>query len=153
VSGARIVAQKALALLTSLVVMGLALMVTTLASSVVFDLGIDPASAASGSLSMILLGAEFGGIALAAGTISGSRAWAIAIGTVGAVAAYVLYAAGALVEAVRPWKPLSPFHQALEGGPLGAGLPARYLLPMTVAIVVVLIALPMLDRRDIAAHA
>jgi hypothetical protein len=32
-------------------------------------------------------------------------------------------------------------------------LPARYLSPVAVAIVAVLIALPLLDRRDIAAHA
>jgi Ca2+-transporting ATPase len=35
------------------------------------------------------------------------------------VAAYIPYAVG-LPVSVEPWQPLSPFHQALTGGPLGA---------------------------------
>lgn len=66
--------------------------------------------------------------------------------------AYVLYVAGELVAAIEPWQPLSPFHQALTGGPLGAGLPAAYLWMAAVAIAFVAITLPIFDRRDIAAH-
>lgn len=153
VSGARIVLQKALALLASLAVLGVVLAVVTTGCSVLFDLGIGVGAAASGSLAMVLIGAEYGTIALAAGAMSGRRSWAIAVGTVAAVAAYVLYAVGALVEGVKPWRPLSPFHQALDGGPLGAGLPIGYLWLAAVTVAAVVAAMPVLDRRDIAAHA
>ncbi|HEU4947190.1 MAG TPA: ABC transporter permease subunit [Kribbella sp.] len=152
VTGARIVFQKAMALFTCLVVLGLGLFIVTTVSSVIFDVGIGAGEAASGSLSMVLLGAEYGALALAAGSILGRRSVAIAIASAAAVAAYVLYAAGLLVEAVEPWQPLSPFHQALTGGPLGAGLPLAYLWLAAGSVVLVLIALPSLDGRDIAAH-
>ncbi|WP_158441296.1 hypothetical protein [Kribbella steppae] len=48
------------------------------------------------------------------------------------------------------WAPLSPFHQAFTDGPLGAGLPAAYLWLLGGAAVLVAIALPALDGRDIA---
>jgi ABC-2 type transport system permease protein len=153
VSGASIVLQKALALATSLFALGAVLFVVTLGSSVLFDLGIGVAAAASGSLSMVLLGAAYGAIALAVGAITGRRAWAIGLAMVASVAAYVLYAVGMLVDSVEPWQPLSPFHQALTGGPLGAGLPSGYLWLAGVSVVAALVALPAPDRRDIAAHA
>jgi ABC-2 type transport system permease protein len=77
---------------------------------------------------------------------------AIGVASTAAVGAYVLYVAGELVAAIGPWQPLSPFHQALTGGPLGAGPPAAYLWMLAVAITLVAIALPIFDRRDIAAH-
>jgi ABC-2 type transport system permease protein len=77
---------------------------------------------------------------------------AIGVASTAAVGAYVLYIAGELVTAIEPWQPLSPFHQALAGGPLGAGLPAAYLWMPVVATAFIAIALPIFDRRDIAAH-
>ncbi len=56
------------------------------------------------------------------------------------------------VSAVEPWQPLSPFHQALTGGPLGAGLPAAYTWMAVAAVLFLAAALPVFDRRDIAAH-
>jgi ABC-2 type transport system permease protein len=101
---------------------------------------------------MFLLGSEYGALALAVGALSGRRSAAVAIASVAATAAYVLYAAGLLVSSVEPWQPLSPFQQALTGGPLGAGLPAAYLWMALGAVALVLVAMPALDRRDIAAH-
>jgi ABC-2 type transport system permease protein len=57
-----------------------------------------------------------------------------------------------MVDAVRPWRHRSPFAQALDGGPLGAGLPLDYLWLILPAVAVVLAAVPVFDRRDIAAH-
>lgn len=41
---------------------------------------------------------------------------------------------------------------ALRGGPLGAGLPVTYAWMPLAATAAVLAALPLFDRRDIAAH-
>jgi ABC-2 type transport system permease protein len=151
-SSARLVLEKALALVAGVAVLGVVLLVVTCVSSRVFGLEISVTDAATGALSMVLLGSEFGAIALAAGTLTGSRATAIAVASVAATAAYVLYATGLIIDAVEPWRPWSPFDQALTGGPLGAGLPASYLLLAAGAAVSVLVALPVLDRRDIAAR-
>ncbi|WP_112237252.1 ABC transporter permease [Kribbella monticola] len=152
ITGARIVLQKALALLTCVVTLGVTLFVATTTMSLIFDVGISAGQAASGSLAMVLLGSEYGALALAAGAVLGRRSLATGIASAAAAGAYVLYAAGLMIESVEPWRPLSPFDQALTGGPLGAGLPAAYLWLVGGAVLLTLIAMPALDGRDIAAH-
>ncbi|MFI7065241.1 ABC transporter permease [Kribbella sp. NPDC050124] len=150
VSGARIVVEKALALATSLAVLGTALFASTLAGNALFDLGISVGAAATGALAMTLLGLEFGSLALAAGAITGRRGTAIVVGSVAATAAYVLYAAGLLLSSVESWLPFSPFYQAFHEGPLGAGLTAGHGWLFAGTVVLTAIALPALDGRDIA---
>jgi beta-exotoxin I transport system permease protein len=118
--------QKAVALAVALIALGALLFAATAFSSSVYDMEIGPAAAATGSLAMVLLGIEYGWLALAVGAITGRRVIAIAVSATVAFATYVLYVTGLFVHAIEPWQPLSPFHQALSGGPLGAGLPAAY---------------------------
>ncbi|HEX7745568.1 MAG TPA: ABC transporter permease subunit [Micromonosporaceae bacterium] len=152
VSPVRLVLQQAAALATAVFALGTVLFAAVLACSAAFGLGIGAADLAGGALAMVLLGLEFGWLALAVGAATGRRALAIGVASAAAVAAYVLYVAGQLVDAVKPWQPLSPFQQALDGGPLGAGLPAAYgWMPLAGAVVVALV-LPVFNGRDIAAH-
>lgn len=127
VSPVSLVLHRAAALATAVVVLGAALFLAVLAASPVFGLGIDAGAAATGSLAMVLLGVEFGWLALALSAVTGRHVVAVAVTSALAVAAYLLYAAGALVDAVASWQPLSPFHQALASGPLGGGLPLSFL--------------------------
>lgn len=150
VSPTRLVLHKAAALAVAVVTLGVALLASTLLWSAIVGMGIGVGDALTGALSMVLLGIEFGWLALAVGAISGRRATAIGVAGAIAVAAYVLYAVGQLIDAVEPWQPLSPFYQALNGGPLGAGLPATYGWLILGAVVVLATALPTFDRRDIA---
>ena len=106
--------------------------------------------AVSGSVAVGLLGIEFGWLALAVGAATGRRVLAISVAAALAVASYVLFVAGALVDAIEPWRPLSPFDQAVADGPLGAGLPASFVWVALTAVAVVSVALPVFDRRDIA---
>jgi ABC-2 type transport system permease protein len=152
VSAVRLVLAQAAALAAAFCALGAVLYVAMLGCSAAFGLGIDAADLAGATLAMILLGLEFGWLALAVGAVTGRRAVAIAASSSAAVAAYVLYVAGELVDSIAPWEPLSPFHQALVGGPLGAGLPGIYVWMPLAAAVVVALALPIFDRRDIAAH-
>ncbi|HEX6871516.1 MAG TPA: ABC transporter permease subunit [Micromonosporaceae bacterium] len=149
VSTARLLLQQAAALVTGAAGLGVVLYLITLVSSAAFDMGIDPGDLAAATLATVLLGVEFGLLALAVGAITGRRALAIGVASAAAVGAYVLYVAGQLVEAVRPWQPLSPFDQALHGGPLGAGLRPEYGWMALAAVVVVVVALPIFDRRDV----
>jgi ABC-2 type transport system permease protein len=131
--------------------LGLALYVATLGCSWAIGMGIGPGDTFEGCLAMVLLGSEFGLLALGVGAATGRRALAVAVPAAAAVAAYVLYVAGLLVEGVDPWQHLSPMEQALASGPLGGGLPLDFLWLALGSILLVLLALPTLDRRDIAA--
>lgn len=152
VSAVRLVLQQAAALGVAVGLLGVLAYLSTLGGSVVFDMGIRADDLAGATLAMVLLGIEFGWLALAVGAATGRRSPALGVASTAAVAAYVLYVAGELVEAVEPWQPFSPFHQALEGGPLGAGLPAAYLWMPGAAAAFIAVALKVFDRRDIAAH-
>jgi len=152
VSPVRLVVQLAASLATATAALGALVYVGLLATSPAFGLGIDAADLAAATLAMVLLGIEFGWLALAVGAATGRRGVAIGVASTAAVGAYLLYLAGELVGAVEPWQPLSPFHQALTGGPLGAGLRAAYLWMAAAAIAFLAVATPILDRRDVAAH-
>jgi ABC-2 type transport system permease protein len=152
VSPVRLLLHQAAALATAVLALGAVLFATVVVSSAAFGLGIGVADLAGAVLAMVLLGVEFGWLALAVGAATGRRAVAIAVASAAAVAAYVLYVAGQLVDAVRAWQALSPFHQALDGGPLGAGLPLAYGWMPLAGAAVILLAWPVFDRRDIAAH-
>jgi ABC-2 type transport system permease protein len=150
VSSTRVVLDKALALLTSVLALGAALWAVTLGASLALGMGIDPGEAATGALAQVLLGAEYGAVALALGVATGRRSVAIGVPAALAVAAYVLHAAALLVPEIDPWQELSPFHQALAEGPLGAGLPATFGWLVVGTVAVTAAATRLLDRRDIA---
>jgi len=151
-SPTRLVLQQAAAILTGLAVLGGVLFAVLSSTSAMFDMDIPVGGVAVAALSMVLLGSEFGWIALAIGAVTGRRGWAIAASTALAVASYVLYAVGQMLESVRPWQPLSPFHQALDNGPLTTAIPAAYGWMPAVAVVVITAAIPVFTRRDIAAR-
>jgi ABC-2 type transport system permease protein len=150
-SRSRVLMEKAAALVTGLVALGAVLMVTLVVCSTVFDLGIGVGSAFAGSLSMTLLGLVHGSIAFAVGAVTGSRALSLAVAAVVAVAGYVLHVAAVFVDALQPWQPLSPFTQAVAEGPLGGGVPVEFCWMALTAVVVFALALPVFERRDIAA--
>ena len=126
VSSPTFVLQKAAALATSVTALAAVLFVVTLGLSPVFDLHLSFADAAAGALAMALLGLEFGFLALAVGAITGRRGIALAVAGCLAVGSYVLYALGLIVDSVKPWQPLSPFHQAVAHGPIGGGIPLSF---------------------------
>ncbi|GAA1599443.1 MULTISPECIES: ABC transporter permease subunit [Kribbella] len=150
VSGSRVVVEKALALASSVAVLGLALFAATALGSQIFGLGISVSAAASGALAMTLLGLEFGVLALAVGALTGRRTTAVAVSATAAIAGYVVYAAGLMVPRFASWQPYSPIHQAFHGGPLGAGLELSYLWLLAGTTLLVALALPALDGRDIS---
>lgn len=150
VSRAQILLHKAAALAVGLVALGVVLFAATALSSAVMDMGIPAAHAAVGALSMGLLGIQHGWLALAVGAATGRRGLAIAVAATVAVVGYVLHVLGSLVDAVTPWQPLSPFTQAIDAGPISGTLPTGFAWLALAAIVVVVAALPLFDRRDIA---
>jgi ABC-2 type transport system permease protein len=151
VSTTRLLLQKAAGLLVAICVLGFVVGCSTLVASAVFSMGVSSSSVAVGSLSMVLLGLEFGCLALAAGAMTGRRSIAVGAAAVAAVAAYVLYIGGLMVEGLSEWLPWSPFHQALAEGPLAGTPPAAFAWLVFGAAAVVAGAVPVLARRDIRA--
>jgi ABC-2 type transport system permease protein len=151
VSTVRLVLSKALALVTASALLGLVLWLVTLVCSLAIGMGIDAGEAASGVLAQVLLGVEYGMLALAVGAATGRHSLAVGVPAALAVAAYVLHAVSLLVSGVDPWQELSPVHQAIADGPLGAGLPSSYLWLVLGTLVVLGASLRVLDHRDIAA--
>lgn len=145
----RLLADKAAALIVGVVALGAVVLVTTWIGAVVVDMGLGVGELAGGSVSMVLIGIEHGLLAFSVGAAIGRRGVAVATGSAVAVAGYVLYVAGAFIDRLEPWRILSPFHQALEGGPIGAGWPATYLWMPAVGLAAYLLAMPRFERRDI----
>ncbi len=152
VSPAGLVLHRAAALAVAVSGLGAVLFVAVVACSSIFGLHVTVADAATGSLAMVLLAVEFGWLALAVSAVTGRHVIAIAAAAALAVSAYLLYAAGQIVDVLEPWRGVSPFQQALADGPLGAGFPAAYLWMPAAAVVFVLAAIPVFDRRDITVH-
>jgi ABC-2 type transport system permease protein len=148
VSPARLLMQNAAALAASVVLLGVALLVGSAAFSAVFGLDVAFLDYAVASLGMVFIGLEHGFIALAVGAATGRRTLATAVAATVAVMGYVLFLLGQLVDSVRSWQPISPFHQALHAGPVGGELPGSYWWMVGVAVVAIAVALPLFDRRD-----
>lgn len=151
VSRLAVLIETAAALAVAVLALGAVLFAATVISSPLVGLQIGVADAASASLAVTLLGIEHGWLALSVGAAVGSRPVAIGAASTFAVAGYVLYVMSKLVAAVEPWGALSPFQQALEPGPLGAGLQASYVWMPLAALVFVAAAAVRFDRRDVAA--
>ncbi|GAA3517843.1 ABC transporter permease subunit [Nocardioides daeguensis] len=151
-STTRLLLGEGLALAAGVTALGAATVVGTLAGSALFDLEIPVASALAGATACTLLGLVHGAIALTAGAVLGRRGPAIGVATGAALAAYVLYVGGLFVEGLSDAQVLSPFHQALQEGPLADAFPASFLTLLVVPLALVGVVLPVWARRDIGAH-
>lgn len=150
VSRLRVLLDKATALAVATTALGAVLFVSMALAAAAAGMGIAVGEIASGSLATVLLGIEYGWLALAIGAAGAGRAATLGIASTAAVAGYVLYVLGEFVEVFEPWQVLSPFDQALSTGPLGGGLPLTYLWMALAAAVAVAVAAPVFERRDIA---
>lgn len=150
VSRTQILLHKAAALALGIIALGIVLLAATMLASLVVDMGIPVAHAAIGALSMVLIGIQHGWLALAVGAASGRRVLAVAVSATFAVMGYVLHVIGALVEAVEPWQPASPFTQAIDAGPISGTVPAGFAWLALSAVAFIAAARLRFDRRDIA---
>jgi ABC-2 type transport system permease protein len=147
----RLLAEKAAALATLTVALGVVLWAATMLASVTFSMGMDPVDVLGGCVAMVLLGVEFGWAALAVGAILGRKALAVAAASAVAVLAYVVFVAAVFVDGLDAVQPYSPFAQALDDGPVGGALvPLSYLWLLLAPVAALAVAVPMFEHRDIA---
>ncbi|GAA1937138.1 ABC transporter permease subunit [Nocardioides marmoribigeumensis] len=150
-STGRLLWEKALALATSVALLGVVLALGTWLCSLVFGLDLSLLQVLAGSLAVSALGLEYGLLALAVGAATARRAVAVGVATAAAVAAYVLYAVALFVDWLADWRGWSPFEQALSAGPLAGSVPWQLVWVGLAGLVAVALAAPILARRDIAA--
>ena len=112
------------------------------------DIGFDKLVAASVSVGLLAL--VFGTLALAVGSVLPGRARAIALAAAVAVGTWMLDGLGQAVDALDPWRPLSPFYQALGHSPLRDGAPwGGWAVLALITGALVACAAVGLERRDI----
>lgn len=148
-SRARVLAEKAAGLTAGVVALGGALWCSIAILGPIVDLDVDLVALTVGSAAMVLLGVLHGLLALAVGAATGRRTRALVVAGTVAVAGYVLHVVGALVDAVEPWRPLSPFTQAIVNGPISRDVPVGFASLAATSLAVTVVGAFRFARRDI----
>jgi ABC-2 type transport system permease protein len=149
-------AQVALARLAALVVLltvlasVAALTLVVLAPSTGLDEGLSAGRLVAGTLAAMLVALTFAAIAFAIGAATGRRSAALGIAAAIAVAGYVVEGLTQQVTALEALGGGNPWHWLLTGDPLRQGLTWHtWALPLAVTVVLAVVALPRLNRRDL----
>lgn len=144
------VVQRFVALATQIALLGVGLLAAVALGSAAVGLEIGFGRLVAATVSVTLLALFVGSLALATGAVAPGRARAIAVSAGVAVAAWLLDGLGQAVDPLEPWRPLSPYYQALGQNPLRNGAPwsGWAVLAVAVTALVALAALG-LGRRDV----
>jgi ABC-2 type transport system permease protein len=112
--------------------------------------GIPVAWLAAAFAGVLLLGLLYATVAFAVGALTGTRGKAIAVGAATAIGGYLVEGLGSTADALAPAQAISPWHWFLERNMLGEGVAWQaILLPLAVVAVLVLVAVPGFERRDL----
>ena len=122
ISRGKLVAQKAAAMVTNSVVLGLVLWAVLVIGALSIDMDVSVAHLAAATFSTVLLGVTFGALAFCAGCFTGKRSTSVAIVSGVAVVTYLLNAASGIVSSMQVAKWLSPFFYYNGANPLANGL-------------------------------
>jgi ABC-2 type transport system permease protein len=115
-----------------------------------FGLSISVANLAGISLGVALLGLDFGLLALAVGSWSGSRGLALGVTSAVAAASYLVSSLAPVVAGIRPAKYVSLFYWSIGNGQLERGLStADAAVLVIVAAVLLAVSAVAFDRLDI----
>ncbi|MEU4829416.1 ABC transporter permease subunit [Streptosporangium sp. NPDC023615] len=146
----RLLLERFAALALSLLGVAAVTLVIVLALSAAVGLGVPAGRILAGHTGVLLLALFFGTLCLTVGAATRRPGVALAVVGVVAVAGYVVETMGKDVDALSWLRWLSPFHYYLDGRPLQLGLPVwEYLVLAAATAVLVLIAIPAFDRRDV----
>jgi ABC-2 type transport system permease protein len=120
-----------------------------LIAALLADVDLPVAAVASGTLAVWLLGAGFGAVALAIGSVSHRSSIVLGGASAALVAMYVVELAGTLVDGLDGIREISPFEH--YGSPVAHAIPASSagLMALT-ALALVLLAAFLFERHDIS---
>ena len=115
-----------------------------------FDLTVDTANLAGVTLGVVLLGVDFGLLAMVVGALTGSRGSALGITASIAAAAYLISSLAPVVRWIHPARFASVFFYAVGDGQLLHGLRAAHAAVLIgVAVALLLAVFAAFDRLDV----
>jgi len=146
----RVLAEKYVAMLAGLALLGVVLFASIALLGPAFDLVVGLPELASASLTCVLLALAFGSVSLALGCALGRRGLALGITSTIAVATYVVNVIAPTVESIESLRYLSPFFYYLEPGPLEHGIDVGYAAVLAgISAVAYVVAHLSFERRDL----
>lgn len=144
------VAGKAIAILTAMVVIAIACWLSVLISDPIFDVSISAGSVAAATAAVFALGLLYAALALALSGGTGSRSLSIAVASGLAVAGFLYTSIAPFVPALDRHLNLSPFQHAYGHEPIANGVDWGDLALLTgLAIAFAVVAVALFDRRDV----
>ena len=144
-----VLAQKVVALVLQVVPVAFATLVLTLLGRS-FDLGLGAGDVVGATVGALLLGIDFGLLALLVGALTGSRGTALGVTSAVAAASYLVSSLAPVTQAIRPLRFVSLFYWSTGNGQLGSGLSAESVAVLTgTAVVLAVAAARAFDRLDV----
>ncbi len=149
VSRRKIVLQKAVALIALALPAALATMACVLVGRG-FDLDVDAGALVGITVGVLLLGVDFGALAMLIGAASGSRGTALGVTSALAAAAYLISSLAPVVHWLAPARFASPFFYAVGDGQLDHGLPLPWFGVLAgIAVAAVTASIAAFERLDL----
>ncbi|NLT56295.1 MAG: ABC transporter permease subunit [Actinomycetales bacterium] len=146
----RLVLERFAAMTAVLTLVCLGTFTATWVMNGVLDMGVPTDRIAATCLAMLLLALVFGALTLAVSGITGRGALVLTVTGATVAATFLLDALGQLVEGMRPYRVLSPFHHYLGPDPLHTGFHPGHLLVLAgISAVLVAVAAQAFERRDV----
>ncbi len=147
---ARVVIEKAAAMLLAILAMTAVSVLVMVGIGAAVDLDIAAANIVAACIGSGLVAMLHGSVALTVGAATGNRALALGTSSALFAAGYLLQALSGLVESLDGIKQLSALYQANGTIPINNGLPIlRYLLLGAISVGLSVSALWLFDRRDL----
>ena len=150
-SRTRIALEKLAAMCAEVVGLGVVLWLALWIGARIFGMHVSAVHLGSAAAVLVALAIAYGAIAfmLAAGT--GRKTLAVGLTVALAVSAYLVNSLAALVDALEPFRKLSPFYHYVAGDPLRRGLdPWHTLFLVVLGVVAAVAGVLLFARRDVA---
>jgi ABC-2 type transport system permease protein len=146
----RVVLEKFLAVIVGTALLGLGILGGLALGGLVAGLQLHFDGLVAIVVGAVLLALVFGALALWLGALTGRRTMSIGVAFAVAIASYFLYSFSALVSALEPLRPLSPFTYYIGDNPLVNGIrPANVAVLGGATVVLFVLALIAFRRRDL----
>jgi len=115
-----------------------------------FQLTVSPANAVATSIAVVLMGLDFGLVAITAGAATGRRGTALGIASALAAASYLLSALASTIPAIRPARYLSLFYWSAGNDQIGQGVTtADYAILAAAGLCALAAAVTAFNRADL----
>ncbi|MFN8052644.1 MAG: ABC transporter permease subunit [Acidimicrobiales bacterium] len=150
ISRRRVVLETWAGVAIDLVILGATLGVALVIGCAAFSVHVAVANLVAATVATTLLAVLFASIAQAAVAATGHTGVARGITAAVAVISYLLSSLAALVDAMRPFQPLSPWYHALGVDPVGTGFRLWH-LGLLVGLIAIMVAVAdrTYERRDL----